>query len=420
MTLSLPKPSPLSRHFQLDPGLVFLNHGSFGATPTVVHDAQRRFMAEIERDPVGFFVEKLEGEYDKARTALTPLLGCAPADFVFVPNATQAVATILDNLAPMLKPGDEVLADTHEYPACMNNLRRVAARTGAVVVAPELPFPAKSGEELAQAILSKVTSRTKIALVSHTTSPSGLVLPIKRIVHELESKGIVTIVDGAHGVGFVHLDIPSYGCSYYTTNCHKWLCTSKGTAVLYARPDRRHAAFNGGGDFRPMILSNKAETPKAGRPHFHTEFDYIGTTDVSAIMAITTAVDFLKGVMPGGIEGLMRHNHELVIKGRDVICNALGVEPPAPNELLGAMATIHLPKHSPERAAMLAQRHSKYHDALQDRLVHHWKIQVPLWSAPPGSPNRTVRISAQIYNAVEQYEYLAKVLKEELAAESKL
>lgn len=421
MPLPLPRPSEFARHFQLDPGMVFLNHGSFGATPRIVHDAQRGFMAEIERDPVAFFVERLSDEFDKARAAIAPLLGCGTGDIVFVPNATQAVATVLDNLAPMLKPGDEVLANTHEYPACMNNLRRIAGRAGATVVVPELPFPVKSADELAGAILGSVTPRTRVAMISQTTSPSGLVLPITKIVRALEDRGIITIVDGAHGVGFTPLDIASYGCSYYTTNCHKWLCTPKGVAVLYVREDRRGAPYPGaGGAFRPMVLSNMAEKPRPGRSHFHTEFDYVGTTDVSAIMTIAPTIAFLQGLVPGGLAGVMERNHALVIRGRDTICRVLGTEPAAPDALLGSLATIPLPRHPAELAARLAQRPTRYHDALQDRLVQHWKIQVPLWSAPPGSPNRVVRISAQIYNTPEQYEYLAGALREELAGEARL
>lgn len=420
MTAPLPRPSEFAKHFQLDPGLVFLNHGSFGATPTVVHDAQRRFMAEIERDPVAFFVERLDSELDKARAALAPILGCSTADFVFLPNATQAIATVFDNLAGMLKPGDEVLANSHEYPACMNNLRKVAARAGATVVVPELPFPVASADELAAAVLAKVTERTRFALVSHTTSPSGLILPVEKICKALESRGVVTIVDGAHGVGFTPLGIEAYGCSYYTTNCHKWMCAPKGTAVLYVRKDRQQRPYAGAsGPFRPMILSNMAEKPKPGRSDFHKEFDYIGTTDMSAIMALVTTAEFLKGILPGGVNELMKRNHALVIQGRDAICRKLGVPVPTPDGLLGSLSTIPLPRHPADLAERLGKRPSRYHDALQDRLLKEWKIQVPLWSAPPGSPNRVVRISAQIYNTLEQYEYLATALKEELAAEAR-
>lgn len=418
---TIPSPSPHARHFQLDPDLVYLNHGSFGAVPRVVHDAQRAYQARIERDAVTFFVEQIDAEMDKARAGVAPLLNVSPADIAFVPNATQGVATVLDNIAPMLRPGDELLANTHEYPACLNNLRRVAARTGAVVVAADLPFPVASPEQITDAMLARATPRTKLALISHTTSPSGLVLPVTQIVRALEDRGVLTLVDGAHGIGFVPVDLPAIGCSFYTTNCHKWLCAPKGTALLYVRADRRARPFPGASDhFRPMVLSNNAEKPKPGRDQFHTEFDYLGTADPSAIMALPDAVRFMDGLLPGGLPAVMRHNRDLVLAGRRILCERLGVVPPAPESMLGPLCTLHLPRHPADLAARLAARPSLYHDALQDAILARWKVQVPLWSAPIGSPNRVVRISGQVYNTPEQYEYLAQALLAELAAEREL
>jgi isopenicillin-N epimerase len=407
-----------ARHFQLDPNIVFLNHGSFGAVPRVVHEEQARWKAEIELDPVRFFVERMDAGMDAARAALAPVIACDPQDLAFATNATQAVATVLENLRPMLRPGDELLADTHEYPACMNNLQRLADRTGAKVVSAEMPMPIASADQLVDSILSKVTPRTRLAMLSHTTSPSGLVLPIERIVKELEGRGVITLIDGAHGVGFVPLDLPAIGCSFYTSNCHKWLCGPKGSAFLYVRADRRKEVFPGAGDgLRPLSLSNMAITGKPGRSKLHTEFDYVGTADPTPFLALPKAVEFLSTLLPGGIGGVMSANHQLVLKGRSILCSRLGIEPPAPDSMLGALCTLFLPPHTPERAARLAARPTMYADALQDLLLSKWGIQVPVWSAPAGSSNRVVRISAQVYNRPEQYEYLAEALAEELAAE---
>lgn len=415
-TPPIPPASDAARLFQLDPTLVFLNHGSFGSTPREIHAAQHQAQAHVERDPVRFFVEELDGAMDAARDALAPLLRASPGDLAFFPNATQAVATALDNLAPMLRPGDEVLATEHEYPACMNNLRRVAARAGARVVTAPVPFPLTSPEEVEREVLSRVTDRTRIALISHVTSSSGLVLPLAKLCGTLESRGVVTVADGAHGIGFVPLDLPSLGCSYYATNCHKWLFAPKGVAVLWCRPDRRAAAFPGGGPVRPMVLSNNAEKPKPGRDQFRTEFDYVGTTDLSAILTLPACVAFASRVA-GGFDALMARNRALALEGRDIILRALGVPAPAPDIMLSALSTIPLPRHDPDRAARLAARPSLYHDALQDILIRRWRIQVPVWSTPPGSPNRVVRISAQIYNTRAQYEHLAAALLAELQAE---
>lgn len=406
----LPPPSEFAEHWTLDPGVVFLNHGSFGACPRPVLEEQQRLRLLMESEPVRFFVELLPGLTDRARAELAAFLRCPAPDLVFMPNATTAVTTVLEHLALSWKPGDEILATAHEYPACMNNLRRAAGKAGAKVVPVPIPFPVRDPQAVVGAVLGAVTPRTRAALISHVTSPSALILPVERIVPELEGRGIVTIVDGAHATGFVRgLDLSALGPSFYTANCHKWLCTPKGSAFLYIREDRQRG-------FRPLILSNNAEKPKPGRKHLHTEFDYIGTDDFTAWLAIPAALRFMGSLLPGGWEELMTRNHDLAMNARGLLCETLGVEPPAPAAMIGPMASIFLPPHDPDRHARLMARPSRYHDALQDALLENHRIQVPVW-AVAGENRRLIRISAQAYNSPGQYEYLARALAEELEAE---
>lgn len=411
-----PPASPLAGAWGLEPGLTFLNHGSFGATPRAVLEHQSRLRARLEADPVRFFVRDLEGLIDENRAAAAGFLGCRADDLVFVTNATQAVATVLANVEPHLRPGDELLYTGHEYPACMNALRRTASRTGAVTAMAPLPWPARSEAALVEAVLSRVTPRTRLLLVSHVTSPTGLVLPLDRIVPDLEARGVRCLVDGAHAPGLVAgLDLTRLGASYYTANLHKWLCTPKGCGVLHVRPDRQ------GEGFRPLALSNNAERPKPGRKHLLTEFDYVGTADPTAWLCVAEAIRVVGGMAPGGWPEVMRRNRELCLRARRLLCGELGVEPPAPESLLAALATIPLPTEpDPARRARLAARPSANHDALWDRLLDQWRIQVPVWSIPTDDPpRRLLRVSAQLYNTIEQYQYLAAALREELAAESR-
>jgi isopenicillin-N epimerase len=408
-----PRGSDLASRWALDPSIVYLNHGSFGACPVQVLDEQVRLRTQMEAEAVRFFIEQYTPLLDASRDELARFVGCSAEDLVFVPNATTGVATCLEHLAPALRPGDEILAGMHEYPACMNNLRRTAARTGARVVTATIPFPARSPEEIAEAIGSMATPRTRVALLSHITSPSALVLPLERIVPALESRGIAVIVDGAHAPGQVStLNLGALGASFYTANCHKWVCSPKGSALLHVRRDRQEG-------FRPLVLSNSAERPRPGRKHLLTEFDYVGTTDVTAWMCVGAAVGTMGSMVPGGWPEVMRRNHSLALHGRELLCRALGVEAPAPAEMLASMATLFLPEHPPERLARLAQRPTRYHDALQDALVDRHGIQVPVWSAP-GDPRRLIRISAQLYNSPAEYEYLSEALAEELARERAL
>lgn len=400
-------------HWQHDPSVCFLNHGSFGGAPTRVLHAQTRLRNRMEAEPIRFFVEDLWSLTDAARHALAGFVGADEADLVPVPNATVGVTTVLHHLARTgaLGAGDEIVANDHEYPACLNNLRDVCAMTGATVVMAKIPFPIASPDEAYDAIMARVTPRTKAVLVSHATSSSGLILPLERLVRDLEQRGIRTIVDGAHGVGFIeNLNLNALGASYYTSNCHKWLCTPKGSAFLWIRPDRQRG-------FRPMVLSNFAEKAKPGRPALHTEFDFVGTNDTTAFLTIPDAIDFMGGVMEesAGWPGVHAHNRGLVREARDLLCRELGMAPTAPDEMLGNLCTLILPAHEDRVRARLAGRPSRYHDALQDALLERWRIQVPIWSVADGP--RTIRISAQVYNSIGQYAYLAHALKAELARE---
>lgn len=370
----------------------------------------------MEAEPIRFFVEDAWELADRARAALGVFVGASPSDLVPVPNATIGVTTVLHHLARTghLGAGDEVVANDHEYPACLNNLRDVCGMVGARAVVTRIPFPIESPDQAFDAIMSGVTARTKAALISHVTSSSGLILPVERLVRALEAKGIRTIIDGAHGVGFVEgLNLDRLGASYYTSNCHKWLCTPKGCAFLWIRGDRQSG-------FRPMVLSNFAEKPKPGRPALHTEFDFVGTNDTTAFLALPEAIEFMATVLPGfdGVNGwaaVFRHNRALTLAGRDAICERLDVRAPAPDGMIGNICTIVLPQQEPALRARLAQRKSAYHDALQDELLRRWRIQVPIWSVADGP--RTVRISAQVYNAIGQYVYLADALALELERE---
>ncbi len=419
---TLPSPSPLAAHWALDPNLCFLNHGSFGATPRAVLAHQSDWRARLESDPVRFFVEEHEGVLDDVRRALGNFLDCDWDALALIPNASHGVATVMHNilLAGRLGPGDEVIVNAHEYPACQNTMRWAASRVGASVTLADVPFPITSPDAVIDAYLRAVTPRTRLALVSHVTSPTGLVLPVERLVAELASRNIDTLVDGAHAPGMLRLSLRRIGAAYFTGNCHKWICSPKGSGLLYVREDLRRDPH----PFRPLVLSNNAEKPKPGRDQFLTEFDYLGTTDCTPLYSIPKAIDTIASLASGWPE-VQGRNRDLCLKGRDILCNALNIEPPAPASMIGSIATLILPPHTQDLAARLARRPTKYHDALQDALLTKWAIQVPVWGIParrgvPPDPRRFIRISAQLYNTQEQYHYLAQALKAELELETKL
>ncbi|HEY0443205.1 MAG TPA: aminotransferase class V-fold PLP-dependent enzyme, partial [Candidatus Limnocylindrales bacterium] len=226
----------MSDPWLLDPAVTFLNHGSYGACPRPVLEAQAAWRERMEREPVRFLGRDLERFLEAARADVGAFLGANPDDLAFVTNATTGVNTVLRSLR--FEPGDELLATDHEYNATLNALAEIAARDRATVRIAHVPFPLRDPDQVTAAILGAVTPRTRLLLVSHVTSPTGLVFPLGDIVRELAARGVDTLVDAAHSPGMVPVDLDALGAAWWTGNAHKWLCAPKGAAVLHVRRDR--------------------------------------------------------------------------------------------------------------------------------------------------------------------------------------
>ncbi|MCA8921452.1 MAG: aminotransferase class V-fold PLP-dependent enzyme [Planctomycetes bacterium] len=384
----------------LDPDVTFLNHGSFGACPIAVLEAQNEIRAELESEPVRFMVETLPGLLPAAIAELAAFLGADPGDVVFVPNATHGVNSVLRSLT--LSAGDELLVTDHEYTASRNALDFVAARSGARVVVVPVSFPGLADPEaIVDSVLAQVTPRTRLLLIDHVTSPTGVILPVERLVAALRERGVETLVDGAHAPGMLDLDLAELGAGYYTGNCHKWLCAPKGSAFLFVRRDLQPGV-------RPLAISHGATLPLAAHSRFQLEFGWTGTLDPSAYLTVPFALRYMAELVPGGWSAIRGRNHDLMCKGRALLCEALGVEPPCPESALGSLASVPLPD-DPKPAAPPRE------PALQLALrAHGVQVPVPSW---PRRPHRLVRISAQLYNRIEHYAHLARVLRTLLEVE---
>lgn len=382
----------------LDPAVDFLNHGSFGACPRAVLAAQQALRAELERQPVRFFDRTLPPRLEAARGRLAEFLGADREGLVFVPNATTGVNAAL--ASHPLHDGDEVLVTDLAYRACRNALDHVAAARGARVRVVAIPFPIAAPEVAVEAITSAASERTRLALVDHVTSRTGLVLPIEAIVTDLEARGVAVVVDGAHAPGMLPLALDQLGASYYTGNCHKWLCAPKGAAFLWAREDRRAT-------LRPTVISHGATLSTRRRSRLHQEFDWTGTFDPTPWLCVPAAIDHLEAEAPGGWEGLRARNRSLALTGQALLSDALGIDPPAPPTMIGSIAAVPLPDAAGPPVADDA------FDPLQDALLFDHAIEVPV-GAYPAHPGRTLRISAQLYNRKQQYERLASLLPQVL------
>jgi isopenicillin-N epimerase len=373
----------------LDPSVTYLNHGSFGACPSAVLAAQTALRLEMEREPVDFLVAKLPARHDAAREALAIFIGADPADLVFVPNATAAVNAVLRSLS--LGPGDELLLTNHTYAACRKSADFVAERTGARVVVATLPFPCRDEEEIIAAVLQCVSPRTRLALLDHVTSPTALILPAARLVGGLRARGIDTLVDGAHAPGMIPLGLSDLGAAYYTGNAHKWLCAPKGAAFLHVRRDRQ-------AQLHPTVISHGYS---AG---FRAEFDWTGTFDPTPWLCIPESVRFIGSLLPAGWPQVMATNRALTLQARALLLRSLGVDAPCPEAMIGSMASIPLPAAAAGSPAFPFDRVA-LHAWFRERGVETWLYPHPL---------PLLRISAQLYNDLSQFEKLAVLLEEAL------
>ena len=389
-----PKPSDFRRHWQLAPEIVFLNHGSFGACPRHILKLQSELRASMEAEPVQFLWRYYEDRLQLARQELARFIGAEAKDLVFVTNATSGVNAVLRSLN--LQPGDELITTNLDYNACHNVLLEVARAAGAKVVVANVPFPLKSADEITAAILEVLTPRTRLALLDHVTSNSAVIFPIETIIRELETRGVDTLIDGAHAPGMLPLNLRELRPTYYTANLHKWVCAPKGAAFLYVREGRQAGV-------QPAVISHGNNRPRPGFTSFQDRFDWAGTFDPSAWFCVGEAIQFMGGLLPGGWPEIYRRNHDLLVTARRLLCEQWQVEPPCPEHLLGSLAAIPLPERF--QSAPLSGKI----DPEQLRLYDEFGIEVPFNRF--GQPERRwLRISAQLYNSPADYEYLAAAL----------
>lgn len=378
-------------YWRLTPNITYLNHGSFGACPQPILEKQQQLRTEMESEPVQFFLH-LESKLDEVRETLAAFVGVNSSQLCFLPNATTAVNTVLQSLS--FSPDDELLITNHGYNACNNAVKFVAERSQAKVVVAEIPFPLTSPDSAISAILGKVSPRTRFALIDQITSPTALILPIAEIVRTLEEKGIEVFVDGAHSPGMLPLNLGAIGASYYTGNCHKWLCAPKGSAFLAVREDKQ-------AQIRPLTISHGANRETRGRSRFRLEFDWLGTVDPTPYLSIPSAIAFWSEIFPNGWEAASQRNHNLILEAKNLLTRRLGWRSPCPEEMIGSMATLLLPED--EFTQVSAQE-------LQGKLFETFKIEVPVieWFSPP---QKMIRISAQLYNQFSDYQRLADAWK---------
>lgn len=360
--------------FLLDPEIIFLNHGSFGACPKPVFEVYQQWQQRLERQPVKFLGREMRQLDCEARQALGAYLHTNAENLAFVTNATHGVNIIARSLH--LEPGDEILTSYHEYGACDHTWEFIAHKTGARVVRQHISLPAASPTEIAEQFWQGVTPRTKLIFLSHITSPTALRLPAEEICARARQAGILTLIDGAHAPGQIPLDMEAVGADWYTGNCHKWMLAPKGSAFLYARPEVQPLV-------EPLVISwgyHAAPETSAGSP-FLDYLGWTGTRDPAAYLSVPPAIRFMA---EHNWEQVRQDCHALLGQTIAEICALVGMEPPYPldTDFYAQMGIAPLP---PETDL----------GRLKTRLYDDYRIEVPLteWNGL-----KFMRISIQAYN----------------------
>ncbi len=361
----------------LDPQCVFLNHGSFGATPRVVLQAQDQWRERMERQPVHFVNKILPGALRQAASELGAFLHVRGQDIVFVENATAGINAVLRSIR--WQPGDEILYTTHGYGAVNKTIEYICDRAGARPVKVAVPFPIDDAAPVVSAIEAGLSPRTRLAVIDHITSPTALVLPVEKLTALCHDQGVRVLVDGAHAPGMLPLDVQAIGADYYAGNCHKWLFACKGCGFLWADPQVQ-------ADLHPTVIS-------WGWPDgFTQEFDWTGTRDFSAWLAISAALAFHATIPP---DVRWSYNNDLAQWAACTMERRWDVQPTAPSRLRASMATVAIP--GTDRSGRANG------DRLHDILIREHEIEVPIIDF---GEKLWVRVSAQVYNAPDEYERL--------------
>ncbi len=378
----------IRREWLLEEGMIFLNHGSFGATPRRVLRAQQDWRLALERQPIHFMIDILPAALRTAASELAAFLGATGQDVAFVDNATTGVNSVLRSLR--LQPGDEVLTTSHVYPAVGKTISYVCRRTGAVPVHVAVPFPCAGPQEVVDRVVRAMTPRTRLLVIDHITSATALVLPVHELTREARQRGILVLVDGAHAPGMLPLDLPTFATDWYTGNCHKWLCGCKGSAFLWGNPESEAAQS----DIHPPVISHFLDE------NWPAEFDFIGTRDYSPWLSVPEALRFLQDL---GGERVMEHNRILARKGALVLQSTLGIAPAAPESMLGSIITLPWPgTETPSDEMAQDLRRALWENHRIELMVLCFDGR--LW----------FRISAHAYNEIDDYERLAEVLQTHL------
>jgi len=374
----------LKEQFLLDPNVVYLNHGSFGATPRAVFDVYQSWQRELERQPVEFLDRRFAEQMSVARADLANYLGTQRDNLVYVTNTTVGVNIVAHSLN--LGHGDDVLTTDHEYGACDRTWQFLSQRRGFTYKRQSIPIPIDAVDEFIEQLWQGVTTQTKVIFLSHITSPTAIIFPVAEVCRRAREQGILTLVDGAHAPGQIHIDFEEISADFYSGNLHKWLCAPKGAGFLYARPEDQEL-------LEPLVVSWGWESEKPSLSKFVDHHEWQGTRDISAFLSVPAAIKFQE-----------EHTWNKVRAD----CHALVVE--AEKHIRELTGVPSLYSRDTWFAQMVAAELPVGTDIieLKSRLYDEYRIEVPLieWNG-----KKLIRVSVQGYNTKKDIDCLIEALK---------
>jgi isopenicillin-N epimerase len=369
--------------FSIDPEVTFLNHGSFGACPKIIFDSLINFQRRLENEPVKFLDYDIYHLLRESRSALSKYVNCNVDDIAFFPNPSTALNTLIRSLD--LKEGDQILTTNHEYGALDRTWRFISKKRGCKYIKLNVEIPFVDKQTIIDSFKQGINKNTKVIFLSHITSATALIFPVKEIIDLAKENNILTIIDGAHVPAHIDLDIKELNPDFYCGACHKWMCSPKGVAFLYVKKEFQEM-------IEPLVVSWGYEAEHPTDSQFLDYMQWQGTNDISAYLTIPDTIDFLE-----------KHNwrekaqycREMNLWAKKEICSALDTYSTGDDQFLGQMTTFAF----------------KLEDTIQDKIDFYrkYKIQVPFikWNE-----QTFFRISFQVYNSKEDINYLIKSLLE--------
>ena len=374
----------LKKHFSLDKSITYLNHGSFGACPRDIMDRYFNIQLELEKQPIDFLDNNIKDSLKNARITLSDYIDCNNEDLVFFPNPSTALNMVIKSLE--INKNDEILTTTHEYGALVKTWKFICNKKSAKYIEFNPSLPINSKEEFLVNFFNKITDKTKIIFISHITSPTALIFPVKEICKEARKRGIISIVDGAHAPAHINFSIRSIDPDIYVGACHKWMLSPKGSSFLYARKSIQN-------NLKPLVISWGWESDPIYETPFLDNNQWQGTNDISQYLIITDVINFLKENKWREVSDQCK---KINIQSRAKLLSLFNEKLICINheEWIGQMSSIILPDCDT----------SDLYQFLKSKNI---EVPIILWNG-----YCILRISIQAYNSINEIDILINHLKE--------